>query len=53
MLDRGKTVRQILEENLTDVTALDLSGVSLDAVLYYVNQTFLSWCLWKMTAPCL
>lgn len=38
MLDRGKTVRQILEENLTDVTALDLSGVSLDAVLYYVNQ---------------
>ncbi len=38
MLDNGKTVRQILEENLNDVTALDLTGVSLDAILYYVNQ---------------
>lgn len=38
MLDRGKTVRQILEENLNDVTVLDLRGVSLDAILYYVNQ---------------
>lgn len=38
MLDRGKTVRQILEENITDTTVLDLRGVSLDAILYYVNQ---------------
>ncbi len=38
MLDNGKTVKQILEENLNDVTALDLTGVSLDAILYYVNQ---------------
>ena len=38
MLDRGKTVRQILEENINDVTVLDLRGVSLDAILYYVNQ---------------
>lgn len=38
MLDRGMPVKQILEENLNDVTALDLRGVSLDAVLYYVNQ---------------
>lgn len=38
MLDRGKTVRQILEENINDATVLDLRGVSLDAILYYVNQ---------------
>lgn len=38
MLDSGKTVKQILEENLNNVTALDLTGVSLDAILYYVNQ---------------
>lgn len=38
MLDNGKTIKQILEENLNDVTALDLTGVSLDAILYYVNQ---------------
>ena len=38
MLDNGKTVKQILEENLNDVTALDLTGVSLDAILYYINQ---------------
>ncbi len=38
MLDRGKTVRQILEENINGATALDLRGVSLDAILYYVNQ---------------
>lgn len=38
MLDRGKTVRQILEENIADTTVLDLRGVSLDAILYYVNQ---------------
>ncbi len=38
MLDQGKTVRQILEENINGATALDLRGVSLDAILYYVNQ---------------
>jgi hypothetical protein len=38
MLDSGMSVRQILEDNLTDMTVLDLTGVSLDAVLYYVNK---------------
>ena len=38
MLDQGKTVRQILEENINGATALDLRGVSLDAILYYINQ---------------
>jgi hypothetical protein len=38
MLDAGLSVRQILEENLSDITVLDLTGVSLDAVLYYVNK---------------
>lgn len=38
MLDRGRTVRQILEENISGATVLDLRGVSLDTVLYYVNQ---------------
>ena len=35
---QGKTAIQILEENMTGVQVLDLSGCSLDAVLYYVNQ---------------
>ncbi|MBO5146646.1 MAG: hypothetical protein J6C19_14155 [Lachnospiraceae bacterium] len=38
MLDSGKTVGQILEENLEDIRVLELKGVSLDAVLYYVNR---------------
>lgn len=38
MLNRKMTVTEILEENLTDAQILELSGVSLDAVLYYVNQ---------------
>ena len=38
LLDRGRTVRQILEENISDAVMLDLQGVSLDAILYYVNQ---------------
>lgn len=38
MLDKGKTVRAILEENLRDTVVLELRGVSLDAVLYYVNK---------------
>lgn len=38
MLDQGKTAKQILQENLEDARLLELRGVSLDAVLYYVNQ---------------
>lgn len=38
MLDNGMTVTEILEESMMDAQALELSGVSLDAVLYYVNQ---------------
>jgi hypothetical protein len=38
MLESGMSVRQILEENLEDIDVLDLTGVSLDAVLYYVNK---------------
>lgn len=37
-LAQGKTAIQILEENMIGVQVLDLSGCSLDAVLYYVNQ---------------
>lgn len=37
-LAQGKTAIQILEENMTGIQVLDLSGCSLDAVLYYVNQ---------------
>ena len=37
-LAQGETAIQILEENMTGVEVLDLSGCSLDAVLYYVNQ---------------
>ncbi len=37
-LDRGDNVLRILEENLEDVTILDLTGCRLDAVLYYVNR---------------
>jgi hypothetical protein len=38
MLEAGMSVRRILEDNLSDITVLDLTGVSLDAVLYYVNM---------------
>ena len=38
MLNRRMTVMEILEESLPKVQVLELSGVSLDAVLYYVNQ---------------
>lgn len=38
LLDRGKTVTEILEECMSDTQALELGGVSLDAVLYYVNM---------------
>ncbi len=38
MLNRGDTIREILEENLEDARVLELTGCSLDAVLYYVNK---------------
>lgn len=38
LLNRGETVFQILEDNLGDTTILDLSGCSLDSMLYYLNQ---------------
>ena len=38
MLDRGRSVEQILEENLEGARVLELRGVSLDAVLYYTNK---------------
>lgn len=38
MLDKNQTVAQILDENLNDVRVLELRGVCLDAVLYYVNK---------------
>lgn len=38
LLEQGKNVFTILQESLDEVQVLDLSGCSLDAVLYYVNQ---------------
>lgn len=38
LLDRGESVVQILQSDLGEYTILDLSGCSLDAVLYYVNM---------------
>lgn len=38
LLNRGDTVFSILKSDLQECTILDLSGCSLDAVLYYVNQ---------------
>ncbi len=38
MLERGESVLSILGSDLQDCTVLDLSGCTLDAVLYYVNQ---------------
>ncbi len=38
MLEQGDTIPSILEASLKDVQVLDLSGSSLDAVLYYVNM---------------
>lgn len=39
MLRRGKSVLQILEENLEgQAQVLDLRGCSLDAMLYFINQ---------------
>lgn len=38
LLQNGNSVRDILKNNLTEATVLELSGCSLDSVLYYVNQ---------------
>lgn len=38
LLSQGETIRSILADNLPDAQILDLSGCSLDSVLYYVNQ---------------
>ena len=38
LLARGETVPVILNESLNDVEVLDLTGCSMDAVLYYVNR---------------
>lgn len=38
LLDEGQTAFTVLDENLEDCQILDLTGCSLDAVLYYVNQ---------------
>ncbi len=38
LLGRGDTVLDILAADLQECTILDLTGCSLDAVLYYVNQ---------------
>lgn len=37
-LQQGDTILEILGENLPDARILDLTGCSLDAVLYYVNR---------------
>ena len=38
LLAQGQTVMEILQENLEDAQILDLTGCSLDTVLYYVNR---------------
>ena len=38
MLERGSSALSILRESLTEVQVLDLTGCSMDAMLYYVNQ---------------
>ncbi|MGN0167721.1 MAG: hypothetical protein ACI4AB_06755 [Acetatifactor sp.] len=38
LLGQGMTVMEILEDNLEDAQILDMTGCSLDAMLYYVNQ---------------
>lgn len=38
LLNQGETILSILEDNLPEAQVLDLSGCSLDSVLYYVNQ---------------
>ena len=38
LLDSGSTVFSILDTDLQEETILDLTGCSLDAVLYYLNK---------------
>jgi hypothetical protein len=38
LFSQGQTAIQILDEGLDDAKILDLTGCSLDAVLYYVNK---------------
>ena len=38
MLEQGQSVKQILSENLENVQVLELTGCSLDNMLYYVNM---------------
>lgn len=38
LMEQGKTVLDVLEENLDDAEILDMTGCSLDAMLYYVNK---------------
>lgn len=35
LLDAGESAEQVLEENLTDALVLDLSGCTMDEILYY------------------
>ncbi len=37
-LEQGKNAMEILEDNLPEKRVLDLTGCSLESVLYYVNQ---------------
>ena len=38
LIESGKTITEILSENLIDATVLDLGGCKMDAVLCYVDQ---------------
>lgn len=38
LLEQGESVLQILKDHLENARVLDLTGCSLDSVLYYVNQ---------------
>lgn len=38
MLDSGMTTVEILQENIPDIKVLDLTGCTLDAILYYTNK---------------
>jgi len=38
LLEEGKNATEILAENLNGAVAMDLTGCSLDAVLYFVNR---------------
>ena len=38
LLEQGQSVLEILEDNLEDAQVLDLTGCSMDAVLYYVDK---------------